>query len=85
MFPLQKNGTKVDENNYRLIFLLNALSEIYENPMHSRLHGYFASFNLFYSRQYGFRKKHSTIDALVEVAERLRHEKALTRNTKFFS
>ena len=78
VFPLFKNGSRVEENNYRPISLLNVLSKIYERAMFTRVYEYLEGFNLLYFKQFGFRKKHSTIDALAELAERISSGKSET-------
>ena len=40
VFPLFKNGSRVEENNYRPISLLNVLSKIYERAMFTRVYEY---------------------------------------------
>ena len=40
--------------------------------MYNRVYQYFEKFSLFYKKQFGFRSKHSTIDALVELTETVR-------------
>ena len=69
VIPLHKGGSRLDENNYRPISLLKVWSKIFERAMFVRLYQYFENFNLLYEKQYGFRKKHSTIDALVNFSE----------------
>ena len=39
---------------------------------------YLEGFNLLYFKQFGFRKKYSTIDALAELTERIRSSKSET-------
>ena len=39
--------------------------------MHFRLYNYLNKFNLLYEKQFGFRQKYNTIDALVEFTEKL--------------
>ena len=72
VIPLHKEGSRLEENNYRPISLLNVWSKIYERAMFSRIYEYLEHFNLLYRKQFGFRKKHSTIDALTELTERIR-------------
>ena len=71
--PFYKEGSKTDENNYRPISLLNCCSKIFEKLMHIRLYNYLNKFNLLYEKQFGFRQKYNTIDALVELTEKLRY------------
>ena len=78
VLPLFKNGSRVEENNYKPISLLNILSKIYERAMFTRVYEYLEGFNLLYFKQFGFRKKHSTIDALVELSERISSSKSET-------
>lgn len=40
--------------------------------MHSRLMGFLENQNLIYARQFGFRKGHSTVHALINIVERVR-------------
>ena len=40
--------------------------------MFSRIYEYLEHFSLLYRKQFGFRKKHSTKDALAELTERIR-------------
>ena len=71
--PFYKEGSKTDENNYRPNSLLNCCSKIFEKLMHIRLYNYLNKFNLLYEKQFGFRQKYNTIDALVELTEKLRY------------
>ena len=68
--PLFKEGSKTKESNYRPISLLNVWSKIFERAMFNRLSLYLDRFCLIY-KQFGFRKKHCTIDALVEMTEKI--------------
>ena len=69
VLPLHKEGSKLDQNNYRPISLLVVFSKIFERAMYNRVYQYLGKFSLFYKKQLGFRSKHSTIDALVELTE----------------
>ena len=40
--------------------------------MYSRLMGFLNRFNQIHSRQFGFRKAHSTVDTLINIVERIR-------------
>ena len=64
VFPLFKSGDKNDITNYRPISLLPVLSKIFEKLIHSRLNAFLDKHNILYKKQFGFRKKHSTIHAL---------------------
>ena len=70
VIPLYKNkGEPTDFGNYRPISLLNALSKIYERVVFNQIYEYFVTNNLFYKSQYGFRTKHSTEDAAIELVD----------------
>ena len=62
--PLFKNGDKSRVSNYRPISLLPTFSKIFEKLIHSRLMSFIDKHNVLYKKQFGFRKKHSTIHAL---------------------
>ena len=77
---MHKKGSKIDVNNYRPISLLNVLSKIFERVIYDRFYSFFDKNNLFTCRQYGFRKKHSTVDALIDFIEKIRlnYQKTVT-------
>lgn len=72
VFPLHKDGSKSEMCNYRPISLLNTISKVFERVIFNRVYSYFEKFSLFTTHQYGFRKKHSTIDVLVDFTEKIR-------------
>ena len=72
VFPLYNGDSKADLNNYRPISLLIVFSKNFERIMYNRIYRYVEHFQLLNSKQFGFRKKHSTIDAIAELTERLR-------------
>ena len=47
-------------------------SQIIERALFIRMYAYMEYHNLLFNRQFGFRTKHSTIDALVELVEKIR-------------
>ena len=72
VIPLFKNkGEETDFGNYRPISLLNVISKIFERVVYNQLYEYFTVNNLFYSSQYGFRKRHSTEDAAMELVDKI--------------
>ena len=74
VIPLFKNkGSPNDFGNYRPISLLNVISKIYERAVYNQIYEYFVLNNLFFSSQYGFRTKHSTEDAAIELIDNI-HE-----------
>ena len=72
ILPLHKAESRSDMNNYRPIALLSSISKVFEKLMHSRIYIYLEKFDLLYDRQFGFREKYATIDALAELTERIR-------------
>ena len=72
VIPMHKSGSRVVENNYRPISLLIVWSKIFERAMHTRIYNYLEKISLIYCRQFGFRSKHSTVDALVDFTEKMR-------------
>ena len=71
VIPLFKKGKKELFDNYRPISLLPSLSKIFEKVISNQIHMHFESNNLFYTGQYGFRKKHSTQLAALELVDRI--------------
>ena len=84
VIPMHKSGSKVDENNYRPISLLNVWSKIYEKVVYKRVYSYLEKFSLLYCKQFGFRTKHSTVDALVEFTEKVRFNRTTNEVRTFF-
>ena len=72
VYPLYKEGSKLDVTNYRPISLLVTWSKIFERVMYNRVYNYLETNSLIYIKQFGFRKNHSTVDAIAEVTEKLR-------------
>ena len=71
VIPLYKNkGDDFKFENYRPISLLSAISKIYERVVFDQIYDYLQSNKLFYSNQYGFRRKHSTETAGLELFDR---------------
>ena len=75
VLPLHKNGSKDDVNNYRPISLLVVWSKIFERFVFNRIFNYLEEHSYIYENQFGFRKKHSTIDAVVKLVEVVRDSK----------
>ena len=67
VIPIFKNkGSNQDVKNFRPISLL---SNIDKKLVHSRLTSFFLKHKLFFSKQFGFRKSHSTNQALITLTE----------------
>ena len=65
VIPLFKKGNRDEPCNYRPISLLPVFSKVVEGIMNSQIYEYFEINNIFNDKQYGFRKKRNTSDAIV--------------------
>jgi len=70
--PIFKKGTPLEPSNYRPISLLSNIDKIFEKLMYLRVISFLESHSIIYSRQFGFRKSHSTTHALLNLVERIR-------------
>lgn len=70
--PLHKGDDTENFSNYRPISLLSSISKVFEKIIYKRVFNYFTNFNIFYAKQFGFRAKHSTVDAIVQAVETIR-------------
>ena len=66
-----KGGDPENVNNYRPISVLPVLSKVIERHVHDSLYSYLCTDNLIYSKQSGFRKRHSTETALIGIIDEL--------------
>ena len=71
--PIFKKGSRLLVSNYRPISLLSNLNKILEKLVHDRVYEFLEKFQCIYSLQFGFRKKHSTNHALIDITETIRH------------
>ena len=78
--PIFKKGCQRTTSNYRPISLLSNLNKILEKLMFNRVYTFLNKYKCIYDLRFGFRKKHSTNHALLEITENIR--KALD-NGKF--
>ena len=63
--PVYKNkGSRQNFNNFRPISTLPIFGKIFEKLIYNRLYSFLTSQNLIFSKQFGFRKGHSTSHAL---------------------
>ncbi len=70
--PIFKKGSKLLTSNYRPISLLSNLNKIMEKLIFNRLYEFLETFNCLYNLQFGFRSKHSTTHALINITENIR-------------
>ena len=71
MIPVFKKGDKLEVNNYRSISLISNISKIIEKLIHRRLNSFLEQNNIFYPSQFGFRDRHSTSHALIEITDKI--------------
>ena len=80
VIPIYKAKAKDNMSNYRPISLLPALSKILEKVVHRRLYHFLEQQNILYTNQFGFRRKHSTIDAvtkfITDVVQSFEHKQS---------
>jgi retron-type reverse transcriptase len=81
--PIFKAKDAQEFTNYRPISLLPTISKILEKNVHKRLYNFLNMQGLFYPSQYGFRPKHSTIQAISEFTSHIsdsneKHENSLS-------
>ncbi len=69
--PIYKAKDKNVFNNYRPVSLLPCLSKILEKVVHKRIYYFLQLSDIFYNSQYGFRPKHSTINAVTELCHNI--------------
>ena len=69
--PIFKDGCKKTLSNYRPISLLPSFSKIYEKAMYKRLQRYLDSKKILIKNQYGFRTKHSSYMAILDMCDNI--------------
>ena len=75
VIPLHKEGEKSEPNNFRPISLLPTLGKILEKIILYRISNYFKDFEILNSKQFGFREKRGTVDAVSALVELIRSSK----------
>ena len=71
VIPIYKGEDDTDPGNYRPISLLSIFNRIFEKIMYNRLKQFFDKYDVLYKSQYGFRKKHSTQHALLDIVSQV--------------
>ena len=72
VLPLHKGGSTLDPNNFRPISLLSIFDKLIEKLMHKKLYEFLEEHSILFADQFGFRKKNSTVYALMEITERIK-------------
>ena len=70
IIPIYKSKSRECVDNYRPISILPSVSKIYEKVVFKRVYAFLDQHNIIYESQYGFRPKHSTIDAITEFGQK---------------
>lgn len=78
--PIFKADDKRTISNYRPISVLPLFSKIFEKAMYTRLWDFIKANNIITQNQYGFRDKHSTFMALLNLIDKITEE---IENKKF--
>ena len=71
IIPIYKKGDETDPTNYRPISLLSVFNRIFEKMMYNRLKYFLEKQNVLYQSQYGFREKHSTQHAILDIVNQI--------------
>ena len=72
VIPIYKKEDPLNCNNFKLISLLSNISEVFEKLMYRRLYYFLEQHDCLYTQQFGFRNSHSTNQALIDIAEKIR-------------
>ena len=70
--PHYKSGPKDNPSNYRPISFLSVFGKITEKLMHSRLYKFLDICDVLHPLQFGFREKHCTDHALINLTEKIK-------------
>ena len=71
IIPIYKKGDETDPTNYRPISLLSVFNRIFEKIMYNGLKYFLEKQNVLYQSQYGFREKHSTQHAILDIVNQI--------------
>ena len=70
--PIDKGGVSTDPSNYRPISTLSTFAQIFEKLIYNQLINYIDKHEILYEYQFGFRKGHSTAQAISEITDNLK-------------
>ena len=79
VIPIYKKGLNTSLGNYRPISLLSIFNLILEKLIFKRLMNFIETQNILYSKQFGFRQKYSTTQALLSITNKI--QKAVDEGT----
>ena len=69
---VDKGGEVMNPSNFRPISILPALMQIFEKLIYKQLINYIEKHNILFQFQFGFSKGHLTVQAVSEIADKLR-------------
>ncbi len=69
ILPLYKSKEHDKMTNYRPISILPSISKVMEKVIHKRVYSFLNDNDILYRHQYGFRKGHSTADAVTQFVK----------------
>lgn len=81
VIPVPKNSSSLDMSNFRPISILPTFSKVLEKIVAEQLNTYFANNRLMPTNQSGFRSRHSTTTALLQVTDDLYRANDGSNNT----
>lgn len=73
VIPVHKKDSTSCMNNYRPISLLSIFNKIMEKLMYNRLVSFIDKYSILYDKQFGFREKHSTVQAILLITDQIRN------------
>ena len=73
IIPIHKRGDKSECDNYRPISLVSNISKLILKTVHERLYSFLEKEQLLLEGQFGFRNNRSTVDALIDIIEKIRN------------
>ena len=71
--PVYKTGQREDMNNYRPISVICIIARTMEKLVYNQLYEYFIKNYMLTNSQHGFRPNHSTVTAMLEIANKWFH------------
>ena len=72
VIPIYKQGDSNEFENYRPIALLPPIAKVFERLLYDKMMSYIQKYKLINAKQFGFRRKHKTVDAIASVIEEIR-------------
>ena len=71
VIPIYKFGDNTSIENYRPISVLSVFSKVFEKIMYNHLINFINKHNILYKYQFGFRKRHSTNQAIITLVDKI--------------